>query len=154
MGINDWKSLLMGYLRDSGHKNPKALMSRHKDLLNYFYIKKLLPEEVNLFFGNKMENLSAAEYLEILRAKRASSASGGANYADGTVFYKGKALGRCPAGTTRSGKTCVPGAGTAPMAPGYKTPDLGGLSRAQVQALSKARSTEDIIKAHKKSNKQ
>ena len=40
MGINDWKSLLMGYLRDSGHKNPKALMSRHKDLLNYFYIKK------------------------------------------------------------------------------------------------------------------
>ena len=101
-----------------------------------------------------MENLSAAEYLEILRAKRASSASGGANYADGTVFYKGKALGRCPAGTTRSGKTCVPGAGTAPMAPGYKTPDLGGLSRAQVQALSKARSTEDIIKAHKKSNKQ
>ena len=154
MGINDWKSLLMGYLRDSEHKNPKALMSRHKDLLNYFYIKKLLPEEVNLFFGNKMENLSAAEYLEILRAKRASSVSGGANYADATVFYKGKALGRCPAGTTRSGKTCVPGAGTAPMAPGYKTPDLGGLSRAQVQALSKARSTKDIIKAHKKSNKQ
>jgi hypothetical protein len=50
MGINDWKSLLMGYLRDSGHKNPKALMSRHKDLLNYFYIKNLLPEEVNLFY--------------------------------------------------------------------------------------------------------
>ena len=96
------------------------------------------------------------EYLEILKAKRASATGGGqgANYADGTVFYKGKALGRCPAGTTRSGKTCVPGAGTAPMAPGYKTPDLGGLSRAQVQALSKARSTEDIIKAHKKSNKQ
>jgi len=100
-------------------------------------------------------NLSEADYMEILRAKRAASAPrGGTNYADSTVFYKGKALGRCPAGTTRSGKTCVPGAGTAPMAPGYKTPDLGGLSRAQVQALSKARSTEDIIKAHKKSNKQ
>ena len=107
----------------------------------------------------KMENkkLSFEDYMEILKAKHASSGSNaegrGANYADGTVFYKGKALGRCPAGTTRSGKTCVPGAGTTPMAPGYKTPDLGGLSRAQVQALSKARSTEDIIKAHKKSNK-
>jgi proline racemase len=99
-------------------------------------------------------NLTEADYMEILRAKRAASASGRTNYADGTVFYKGKALGRCPAGTTRSGKTCVPGAGTTPMAPGYKTSDLGGLSRAQVQALSKARSTEDIIKAHKKSNKQ
>ena len=96
-------------------------------------------------------NLSEADYLEILKIRRAEGR--GANYADGTVFYKGKALGRCPAGTTRSGKTCVPGAGTTPMAPGYKTPDLGGLSRAQVQALSKARSTEDIIKAHKKSNK-
>ena len=106
----------------------------------------------------KKLNLSEADYMEILKAKRAASASNGeamgTNYADGTVFYKGKALGRCPAGTTRSGKTCVPGAGTTPMAPGYKTPDLGGLSQAQVQALSKARSTEDIIKAHKKSNKQ
>jgi hypothetical protein len=159
MGINDWKSLLMGYLRDSGHKNPKVLMSRHKDLLNYFYIKKLPPEEVNLFFGNKMKNLSAAEYLEILRAKRASSASGGAgeargaNYADSMVFYKGKALGRCPAGTTRSGKTCVPSAAPPSKGPGYKQTDLGGLSQAQVKALSKARSTKDIIEAHKKSNK-
>jgi hypothetical protein len=108
----------------------------------------------------KMENKkpSFEDYMEILKAKRASSASNneatGTNYADGTVFYKGKALGRCPSGTTRSGKTCVPGAAAAPVAPGYKTPDLGGLSQAQVQALSKARSTEDIIKAHKKSNKQ
>ena len=109
----------------------------------------------------KMEDKkpSFEDYMEILKAKRAATSASngeaaGTNYADGTVFYKGKALGRCPAGTTRSGKTCVPGAGTTPMAPGYKTPDLGGLSQAQVQALSKARSTEDIIKAHKKSNKQ
>ena len=92
------------------------------------------------------------DYMEILRAKR--TAGGGANYADSMVFYKGKALGRCPAGTTRAGKTCVPGTSATPKLPGYKTPDLGGLSRAQVQALSKARSTEDIIKAHKKQNKQ
>jgi hypothetical protein len=94
------------------------------------------------------------EYLEILKAKRASSASReGANYADSMVFYKGKVLGRCPAGTTRSGKTCVPGATPQQKGPGYKTPDLGGLSQAQVKALSKAKSTEDIIEAHKKSNK-
>ena len=96
------------------------------------------------------------EYLEILKAKRALATSGGqgANYADSMVFYKGKALGRCPAGTTRSGKTCVPGTSATQKAPGYKTPDLGGLSQAQVRALSKAKSTQDIIEAHKKSNKQ
>lgn len=154
MGIKDWKNSIFQYLKDSGVKDPRSVMSKHESLLNYFYIKKMLPEDVNLFFGDKLTKLSQADYMEILKAKRASATSGrGANYADGTVFYKGRALGRCPAGTTRSGKTCVPGAGTTPMAPGYKTPDLGGLSRAQVQALSKARSTEDIIKAHKKSNK-
>lgn len=96
-------------------------------------------------------NLTEAEYLEILRNKRLKE---GANYADSMVFYKGKALGRCPAGTTRSGKTCVPGAPAMLKAPGYDQQDLGGLSRAQVEALSKAKSTDDIIKAHKKQNKQ
>jgi hypothetical protein len=94
------------------------------------------------------------DYMEILRAKRASAAEGGgANYADSMVFYKGKVLGRCPAGTTRSGKTCVPGAPAQAKGPGYKQQDLGGLSHAQVKALSKAKSTEDIIKAHKKQSK-
>ena len=100
-------------------------------------------------------NLSEADYMEILRAKRASVSAGeGPNYADSMVFYKGKVLGRCPAGTTRSGKTCVPGASATPKGPGYDQQDLGGLSRAQVQALSKAKSTEDVIKAHKKQDKQ
>lgn len=155
MGINDWKNSVFGYLRDSGHKNPKSFMSRNEDLLNYFYIKKVPPEEVNLFFGDKMKNLSTAEYLEILRAKRASASAGeGSNYADSMVFYKGKALGRCPAGTTRVGKTCAPSSAPTTPARGYSQQDLGGLSRAQVQALSKAQSTQDIINAHKKSNKQ
>jgi hypothetical protein len=58
-------------------------------------------------------NLSEADYLEILKAKRASNAEGGgANYSDSMVFYRGKALGRCPAGTTRSGRTCVPSTST------------------------------------------
>ncbi len=92
------------------------------------------------------------DYMEILRAKQ--TASGGANYADSMVFYKGKALGRCPAGTTRVGKTCAPSSAPTTSARGYSQQDLGGLSRAQVQALSKAQSTQDIINAHKKSNKQ
>jgi hypothetical protein len=94
------------------------------------------------------------EYLKILKAKRASNAEGrGANYSDSMVFYRGKALGRCPAGTTRSGRTCVPSTSTPSKAPGYKKQDLGGLSQAQVKALSKAKSTKDIIEAHKKHNK-
>jgi hypothetical protein len=104
----------------------------------------------------KMENKKPTfeDYMEILKAKRASTASGGgANYADSMVFYRGKALGRCPAGTTRSGRTCVPSTSTPSKAPGYKQQDLGGLSQAQVKALSKAKSTKDIIEAHKKHNK-
>jgi len=95
----------------------------------------------------KKVNLTEADYLEILRAKKTSQ---GANYADSMVFYKGKVLGRCPSGTIRSGKTCVPGAPAKAKGPGYKTQDLGGLTPAQVKALSKAKSTEDIIEAHRK----
>lgn len=87
------------------------------------------------------------EYLEILKNKKSSQ---GTNYADSMVFYKGKVLGRCPSGTIRSGKTCVPGAPAKAKGPGYKTQDLGGLTPAQVKALSKAKSTEDIIEAHRK----
>jgi hypothetical protein len=96
-------------------------------------------------------NLTEADYLEVLRRKRLKE---GPNYADSMVFYKGKVLGRCPAGTTRSGKTCVPGASATPKGPGYTTPDLGGLTLAQVRALSKAKSTDDIIKAHQKQDRQ
>jgi hypothetical protein len=100
-------------------------------------------------------NLSEADYMEILKAKRAAYTEGqGADYADSMVFYRGKVLGRCPAGTTRSGKTCVPGASATPKGPGYNTPDLGGLTLAQVRALSKAKSTDDIIKAHQKQDRQ
>jgi hypothetical protein len=98
---------------------------------------------------SKSANLSEAEYLEILRAKRASK--GGSNFADSKVFYKGKVLGRCPSGTSRAGKTCVPAATPTPPGAKYKQTDLGGLSRAQVKALSKARTTQDVIEAHKKS---
>ena len=149
MGIKDWKNSLFEYLKNSGVKNPKSVMSKHESLLNYFYIKKMLPEDVNLFFGDKLTRPSFEDYMEILRAKKASQ---GANYADSMVFYKGKALGRCPAGTTRAGRTCIPGAQQNTKAPGYKQKDLGGLSPAQVKALSKAKSSEDIIKAHKKQN--
>ena len=110
---------------------------------------KHLPDDMTM---GEEKKPTYEDYMEILRAKR--TASGGANYADSMVFYKGKVLGRCPAGTTRSGKTCTPGASATPKRPGYNTQDLGGLSHAQVRALSKAQSTEDIIKAHKKQDKQ
>jgi hypothetical protein len=120
-------------------------------------LESFIKEKSKMPKNNQQENKKQPtyeEYLEILKAKRASSTSGGgANYADSMVFYKGKALGRCPAGTTRSGKTCVPSAAPPSKGPGYKQTDLGGLSQAQVKALSKARSTKDIIEAHKKSNK-
>jgi hypothetical protein len=103
--------------------------------------------------NNAKANLSEADYLEILKTQRAARGGSGTNFSDSKVFYKGKALGRCPSGTTRSGKTCVPGAATPPKAPGYRTPDLGGLSQAQVKALSKAKSTQDIVNAHKKHSK-
>lgn len=149
MKIKQWKNSLYQYLKDSGVKNPEFIMSKHKDLLNFFYLKKMMPEDVCLFFGDKLSKPSQQDYLEILRTKKASQ---GANYADSMVFYKGKVLGRCPSGTIRSGKTCVPGAPAKAKGPGYKTQDLGGLTPAQVKALSKAKSSEDIIKAHKKQN--
>lgn len=92
-------------------------------------------------------NLTERDYLEILKRKKLKE---GADYADSMVFYKGKVLGRCPSGTVRAGKTCVPGAPAQAKGPGYKSQDLGGLTPAQVKALSKAKSTEDVIKAHKK----
>lgn len=92
------------------------------------------------------------DYMEILKARRVSNEGG--DYADSMVFYRGKALGRCPAGTTRIGKTCAPSTAPVTKGSGYKPQDLGGLSQAQVTALSKAKSTQDIINAHKKQNKQ
>jgi hypothetical protein len=98
----------------------------------------------------KKVNLTEADYLEILRRRKLKE---GANYADSMVFYKGKVLGRCPSGTVRAGRTCVPGVPSQKSAKaGYKSQDLGGLTRAQVKALSKAKSPEDIIEAHKKQN--
>jgi len=150
MEFKNWLQSVKDYMVDAGVKNPDAVIGKNKNLYNYFYLKKMLPEDVSLHFTDKLSKPTKADYLEILRAKKAVQ---GTNYADSMVFYKGKALGRCPAGTTRAGKTCVPGASATPNGPGYKQTDLGGLSQAQVQALSKAKSTEDIIKAHKKSNK-
>ena len=89
------------------------------------------------------------DYLKILRSQRSSQKP---SYSDSMVFYKGKALGRCPAGTTRSGKTCIPAASPANSAAKYKTQDIGGLSPQQVRALSKAKTTQDVLNAHKKQN--
>jgi hypothetical protein len=126
----------------------------NRDSLYSFIKNRIAHSSTNKMEESAKKKPTFEDYMEILKAKRASTASGGgANYADSMVFYRGKALGRCPAGTTRSGRTCVPSTSTPSKAPGYKKQDLGGLSQAQVKALSKAKSTKDIIEAHKKHNK-
>ena len=69
------------------------------------------------------------------------------------VYYRGKVLGRCPAGTTKVGKTCAPSQGEL-KASKYKQQSLGGLSKAQVAKLSKAKTIEQIIEAHKNQEKE
>ena len=69
------------------------------------------------------------------------------------VYYRGKVLGRCPAGTTKVGKTCAP-AQKEEMRTKYNKNVLGGLSKQQVAKLSKAKSTEQIIEAHKEKDKE
>ena len=92
-------------------------------------------------------NMTEMEYLELIKLSR------NPEYADSMVYYRGKVLGRCPAGTTKIGKTCAPVQkeikGTK-----YKKHVLGGLSRQQVEKLSKAKSTEQIIEAHKEKEKE
>lgn len=98
------------------------------------------PEEDNKQF-------TEVDYLELIKLSR------NPEYSDSMVYYRGKVLGRCPAGTTKIGKTCAPVQkeikGTK-----YKKHVLGGLSRQQVEKLSKAKSTEQIIEAHKEKEKE
>lgn len=88
-----------------------------------------------------------ADYLELIKLSR------NPEYADSMVYYKGKVLGRCPAGTTKMGKTCAPvQKGMAGVK--YNKNVLGGLSKQQVARLAKAKSTEQIIEAHKEKEKE
>ena len=96
--------------------------------------------------SNKI-NLTEADYLEMLKLSRNSE------FADSMVYYKGKVLGRCPKGTIKTGKTCVPGTDAQKFTK-YKPGDLGGISNKQIKKLSKAKTIDDIIKAHKEENEQ
>ena len=97
------------------------------------------PEEDNKQF-------TEADYLELIKLSR------NPEYSDSMVYYRGKILGRCPAGTTKIGKTCAPAQKEGPGTK-YKKNVLGGLSKKQVARLSKAKSTEQIIEAHKEKEK-
>ena len=88
-----------------------------------------------------------ADYLELIKLSR------NPEYADSMVYYKGKVLGRCPAGTTKIGKTCAP-AQKDMQATKYKKNVLGGLSRKQVEKLAKAKNVEQVIEAHKEKEKE
>lgn len=95
--------------------------------------------------------LSTQEYMEILRKKRQE---GTYDYAD-RVFYQGKVMLKCPAGSQRSGNTCVPSG----KAPGLMDPtksrfrnldDLSGVNKEQAKKLAQAKSNKDVEKARKK----
>jgi hypothetical protein len=92
-------------------------------------------------------SFTEADYLELIKLSR------NPEYADSMVYYRGKALGRCPAGTTKVGKTCAP-VQKEEAGRKYNKNVLGGLSRQQVARLSKAKSTEQIIEAHKEKDKE
>lgn len=95
---------------------------------------------------NAKANMTEMDYLELIKLSR------NPEYSDSMVYYRGKALGRCPAGTTKVGKTCAP-AQKEEAGQRYKKNVLGGLSKQQVAKLAKAKSTEQIIEAHKEKEK-
>jgi len=91
----------------------------------------------------KEVKLTEADYLEIMNMSRKPE------YADSMVYYRGKALKRCPSGTKNSGGTCVPSSAQLNSLPKYNKKPLGGVSDRQIEKLSKAQNTEQIIEAHK-----
>ena len=143
MEFKNWLQSVKDYMIDAGVKNPDAVIDKNRDLYNYFYLKKMLPEDVSLHFTDKLSKPTEADYLELIKLSR------NPEYADSMVYYRGKILGRCPAGTTKIGKTCAPAQKESSAAAKYKKNVLGGLSKKQVEKLAKAKNTEQIIEAHK-----
>lgn len=142
MEFKNWLQSVKDYMIDAGVKNPDAIIGKNRSLYNYFYLKKMLPEDVSLHFTDKLSKPTEADYLEIIKLSR------NPEYADSMVYYRGKVLGRCPAGTTKSGKTCVP-AQKDMKGTKYDKNLLGGLSKKQVARLAKAKNVEQIMEAHK-----
>tara|TARA_Y100000004_G_C8934908_1_gene421627 strand:- start:710 stop:1084 length:375 start_codon:yes stop_codon:yes gene_type:complete len=84
-----------------------------------------------------------ADYLELIKLSR------NPEYSDSMVYYKGKVLGRCPAGTTKVGRSCAPSQKDMGPVTKYKKNVLGGVSKKQIERLAKAKNTEQVMDAHK-----
>lgn len=95
----------------------------------------------------KSTDMTEADYLELIKLSR------NPEYTESMVYYRGKVLGRCPAGTTKAGKTCVPAQKEMSGAK-YDKRSLGGLTSKQVKKLAKAKSVEQIKEAHKEKDKE
>jgi hypothetical protein len=147
MEFKNWLQSVKDYMIDAGVKNPDAIIGKNRSLYNYFYLKKMLPEDVSLHFTDKLSKPTEADYLELIKLSR------NPEYSDSMVYYRGKVLGRCPAGTKKIGKTCAPAQADEALAK-YKKQSLGGLSKRQVEKLSKAKTIEQIIEAHKEKQEQ
>ncbi|AEZ65731.1 hypothetical protein [Cyanophage S-TIM5] len=89
------------------------------------------------------KDFTEADYLELIKLSR------NPEYSDSMVYYKGKVLGRCPAGTTKVGRSCAPSQKDMGPVTKYKKNALGGVSRKQIERLAKAKNTEQIMDAHK-----
>jgi len=105
----------------------------------YSFIKDKLAEPKK---KEEKAGFNEADYLELIKLSRNSE------FADSMVYYRGKVLGRCPKGTSKIGKTCAP-LETGDKQIKYKKQSLGGLASSQVKKLSKAKTIEQIIEAHK-----
>lgn len=143
MEFKNWLQSVKDYMIDAGVKNPDAIIGKNRSLYNYFYLKKMLPEDVSLHFTDKLSKPTEADYLELIKLSR------NPEYSDSMVYYKGKVLGRCPAGTTKVGRSCAPSQKDMGPVTKYKKNALGGVSRKQIERLAKAKNTEQIMDAHK-----
>lgn len=120
----------------------------------YAYVKKfnLNRDSLYSFIKDKLSEpkkkeekagFNEADYLELIKLSR------NPEYSDSMVYYRGKILGRCPAGTTKVGRSCAPSQKDMGPATRYKKNTLGGVSRKQIEKLAKARNTEQVVDAHK-----
>ena len=106
----------------------------------YSFIKDKLAEPKK---KEEKAGFNEADYLELIKLSR------NPEYSDSMVYYKGKVLGRCPAGTTKVGRSCAPSQKDMGPVTKYKKNALGGLSRKQIEKLAKAKNTEQVMDAHK-----
>ena len=140
--FKSWLEQLESELDGAGNVNPKVFIKKHISSLRYLYLHEETVEDVVLFYVNDLISNKKQEYVERLKSKRET-----VSHSD-SIMYDGKILKRCPKGTTRSGNSCATIRPKAENSYGYKTEDLSGLARRQIERLSKAKTSKDVHQAY------